>query len=168
MRILASPREHRPAESLVAARALVRDFPDNACFARSYATLSFTAGDFAACEQISRDILEKLNQGLPGYEATSGRAAAYHLGYLRQTRDHDPVQAADYFRRCLVFSETVQVTTGYYVFANAALARIAAQQQDVAAACRYYAVVVATAGKHAPQYAEARAYLRRHSSSKRS
>jgi hypothetical protein len=168
MRILASAREHRPAEALVAARALARNFPDNACFARSFATQAFTEGDFAACEQISRDILEKLNQGQPGYEATSGRAAAYHLGYLRQTRDHDPVQAADYYRRCLVFCETVQATTGYYVYANAALARLAAQQQDVATARRYYAVVVDKAGKHTPSYAEARAYLRRHASPKSS
>ena len=166
MRILASAREHRPAEALVAARALARDFPDNACFARSFATQAFAQGDFAACEQISRDILEKLHQGWAGYEATSGRVAAYHLGYLLQTRD--PVQAADYYRRCLVFSETVQLTTGYYVFANAALARLAVQQQDVAAACRYYVVVMAAADKHAPQYVEAQKYLRHHSASKSS
>ena len=82
-----------------------------------------------------------------------------------QTRDQDLVQAADYYRRCLVFSETVQFTTGYYVYANAALTRLAAQQQDVGAACRYYAVVVDKAGKHTPSYAEARTYLRRHDSS---
>ncbi len=162
MRILSSAREHQPVEALAAARSLAQEFPDNACFARSYATQAFTQGDFAACEQISRDILTKLNQGQPGYEASSGRAAAYHLGYLLQTRDRDPVQAADYYRRCIVFSETVQLTTGYYVFANAALARLAAQQQDVAAACRYYAVVIDKAGKHTPSYAEARAYLRRY------
>ena len=61
-----------------------------------------------------------------------------------------------------MFSETVQLTTGYYVFAHAALARLAAQQQDVAAACPYYAVVVNKAGKHEAQYAEAREYLRHH------
>ena len=168
LRIWGSTREHRPAESLVAARSLARDFPDNACFARSYATQAFAQGDFAACEQISRDILEKLNQGRAGYEAFSGRVAASHLGYLLQTRDRDPVQAADYYRRCLVFSETVQATTGYYVYANAALARLAAQQQDVAAARRYYAVVVDKAGKHTPSYTEARAYLHRHASPKSS
>ena len=87
MRIWGSAREHRPAESLVAAQSLARDFPDNACFARRYATQAFAQGDFAACEQSSRDILVKLNQGWAGYEATSGRVAAYHLGYLMQTRD---------------------------------------------------------------------------------
>ena len=168
MRIWGSAREHRPAEFLVAAQSLARDFPDDACFARRYATQAFAQGEFAACEQISRDILEKLNQGRAGYEAFSGRVAAYHLGYLLQTRDRDPVQAADYYHRCLVFCETVQATTGYYVYANAALARLAAQQQDVAAARRYYAVVVDKAGKHTPSYAEARAYLRRNTSPKSS
>lgn len=57
--------------------------------------------------------MEKLNQGQAGYEASSGRVAAYHLGYLMQTRDHDSVQAADYYRRCIVSSETVQFTPGY-------------------------------------------------------
>ena len=74
--------------------------------------------------------------------------AAYHLGYLLQTRDQDPVQAADYYRRCLVFSETLGQTTGYYVFANAALGKLAAQQPDVAVACRSYAVGVDKAGRH--------------------
>ena len=165
MRILGSAREHQPAEALAVARSLAQDFPDNACFARSYATLSFTEGDFAACEQSSRDLLAKLNKGLPGYEASSGRVATYYLAYLLQTRGRDPAQAADYYRRCIVFSETLGQTTGYYVFANVALARLAAQQQEVATACRYYAVVAAKAGKHAPQYAEARAYLRRHPAS---
>ena len=93
------------------------------------------------------------------------------MGYLLQTRDQDPVQAADYHRRCLLFSETLGQTTGCYVFANAALGKLADQQQDVAAACRYFAVVVDKivdrAGKHEARYAEARAYLRRHAGPER-
>jgi hypothetical protein len=146
-------------------KSLAQDFPDNACFARSYATQAFAEGEFDECEKMSRTILAKLNQGLAGYEASSGRVAAYYLGYLLQNRYRDPVQAADYYRRCLVFSETEQLTMGYYVFANAALARLAARQPDVITACRYYAVVVAKAGRHEPQYAEARAYLRQHRAS---
>lgn len=88
----------------------------------------------------------------------------YILGQLRQYRYHNPAKVRDYYRRCLVFSETIQLTTGYYVFANAALGDLAAQQRDVAAACRYNAVVVDKAGRHEPQYQEARAYLRRHGS----
>ncbi len=166
MRILGSAREHQPAAALAAARSLAQDFPDNACFARSYAAHAFSEGDFAACEQISRDILDKLNQGRAGYEASSGRVAAYYLGWLLQTQHHDPVQAADYYRRCIVFSETLGQTTGYYVFAHAALGQLAAQQQDIPAACRYYAVVLDKADKHEARYAEAQAYLRRYGSPK--
>ena len=163
MRILGSERENKTEEALAASRSLTQDFPDNACFARSFASQCFTEGEFTDLEKISRDLLTKLGRGLPGYEGTSGRVAAYFMGYLLQNRYHDAAQAADYYRRCIVFSETVQLTTGYYVFAHAALARLAAQQQNVAAACRYYAVVITKAGRHAPQYAEARAYLRQHS-----
>ena len=122
-------------------------------------------GEFAACEQLSRDILEKLNRSRASYEASSGRVAAYHVGYLMQTRYQNLALATDYYRRCPLLSETEQ-TTGYYVYANAVLARLAAQQQDVAAACRYYVEVVNQADRHTPQYAEARAYLHRHASSK--
>ena len=79
------------------------------------------------------------------------------------TREQDLVRAADYYRRCLVFSETVQLTSGYYVFANTALARLVAQHQDVAAACRYYEVVVEKADKHEACYRNARAYLSHYS-----
>ena len=166
MRILGSTREHQPAAALAAARSLTQDFPDNACFARSYASYAFSEGAFAECEQASRDILAKLNQGQAGYEASSGRVAAYYLGWLLQNKHHDPVQAADYYRRSVVFSETLGQTTGYYMFANAALGQLAAQQQDVPAALRYYAVVVDKAGKHEARYAEAQAYLRRYGSAK--
>ena len=78
------------------------------------------------------------------------------------TREQDLVQAADYYRCCLVFSETVQVTSGYYLFAGAALARLVSQHQDVAAACRYYEVFVEKADKHEACYRNARAYLSRY------
>jgi hypothetical protein len=67
-----------------------------------------------------------------GYEALAGRPAAYILGYLQQHLHHDLAQAQDYYRLCLVFSETIQLTTGYYLFASATLGDLAAQQQEVA------------------------------------
>ena len=66
-----------------------------------------------------------------------------------------------------MFSETVQLTTGYHMFANAARARLAAQQPDVAVACRSYAMGLDKAGQHEAgqheaRYAESRAISRRH------
>lgn len=164
--ILPSTREHQTAQALGLARQLVSEFPDNSRFQVDYAKLCFDQGQWEAAELTCQTILAKNSKGYVGYEALAGRPAAYILGYLQQHRYHNPAKAQDYYRRCLVFSETIQLTTGYYVFANAALGSLAAQQQDVATACRYYAVVVDKAGKHEPQYQEAHAYLRRHSSIK--
>ena len=146
------------------ARQLTTEFPDNSCFQVDYARLCFDQGEWEAAESTCQTVLVKNSQGYVGYEALAGRTAAYILGYLYQHRYHNPAKAQDYYRRCLVFAETIQLTSGYYVFANAALGNLAAQQRDVAAACRYYAVVVDKAGKHDPQYQEAHAYLHRHDS----
>jgi hypothetical protein len=166
--ILPSAREQQAAQALGLARQLATEFPDNSRFQVDYARLCFDQGQWDAAEATCQAILAKNSQGYVGYEALTGRTAAYILGYLYQHRYHNPAKAQDYYRRCLVFSETIQLMSGYYVFANAALGTLAAQQRDVAAACRYYAVVVDIAGRHELQYQAARAYLRRHNASSRS
>ena len=162
LRILGSERENNTAEAFLKARALVRDFPDNACFARTYASHAFTEGYFAECEQASRGILDKLNQGFTGYDAHSGRVAAYYLGYLMQNRRKDLAQAQDYYRRCLVFCETVGKTKGgYYLFSLTNLARIADSRRNVAEARRYFEQVATIAGRKSEVYREARDYLQK-------
>ena len=163
MRIMASERENKVDEALLTARSLVREFPDNAYFARSYANNAFMEGELAECEQTSRDILNKLNKGLPGYEGFSGRVASYYLGYVMQTRYRDYAKARDYYQRCLVFSESIQQTKGgYYLFSLSNLGRIAAANRDVTEACRYYEQVLAQAERKSERYKEARAYLSKH------
>ena len=162
MRILASARENRVVEALLVSRSLNKDFPDNAYFARSFASHCFIEGDFADCERTSRDILAKLGQGLPGYEGFSGRVAAYYLGYIMQNRYRDLAKAADYYRRCLVFSESVgQTTGGYYLFSLSNLGRIAVLNRNGSEAHRYFEQVVSQADHKSEIYKEARGYLRK-------
>ena len=162
MRIMASEREDKTEEAIQTSRGLVREFPDNACFARSFANHAFTEGEFAECEQTSRDILTKLGKGLPGYESISGRVASYYMGYLMQTRYRDYAKAKDYYLRCLVFSESLQQTKGgYYLFSLSNLGRIAAANRDVTEARRYFEQVLAQAERKSELYKEARTYLRR-------
>ena len=161
MRILSSDREKKTEEAMVVTHALTQDFPDNAYFARAYATQCFTEGYFTDLERTSRDILVKLGRGLPGYEGFSGRSASYFMGYLMQNRYRDLAKAADYYRRCLVFSESVGETTkGYYLFSLSRLGHIAATQRDVGEARRYFEQVVPLADHKSEAYKEARAYLR--------
>lgn len=168
MRINNSERERKPSEALPLARQLAQAYPDNAYFQRYYALLCFTAGEFGECERVSREMLDKLNRGLPGYESISGRYASYFLGWLLQNKYKDPEKAKDYFERCLVFSEAGgQTDGGYYLYAHGHLAKLAAQREDVAAARRHYEVVLKQSARKSTMHAEANAYLKTHQAGRR-
>jgi len=154
--------EHQTAQALTVARELVQKYPDNGYFARFYALLCFYQSDFAECERMSRDITTKIGAGMAGYEASSGRYASYFLGYLSQFKYRDLAQAKDYYQRCIVFAESNGETDGgYYLFANAALGRMADQAKDPVAARRYYQVVADKADRKSDQYKEAKTWLQK-------
>jgi len=161
MRILFN-EEHNAEESLPVAQALATAYPDNGYFQRFYALLAYDQGEFADCERVSRDILDKINKGMPGYEGISGRYASYFLGYLMQNRYRDYAKAKDYYQRCIVFAESTGDTSGgFYLFSHTNLARIADKQKDVTAAKRYYSTVVDMADRKSSDYKEAKAYLKK-------
>ncbi len=161
MRILKN-EENNAEEALPVAKYLATTYPDNGYFQRFYAHLAYDQGDFADCERVSREILDKINKGLPGYEGISGRYASYFLGYLMQNRYRDLAKAKDYYQRCIVFSESTGDTSGgFYLYANMNLARLAVKDKDAMAARRYYAVVVDKAERKSEQYKEAKAYLKK-------
>lgn len=154
--------EHKPKEAFPIAQHLALQYPDNGYFARFYGLLCFQKGEFAECERISRDILNKINIGMPGYEATSGRYATYYLGYLMQYKYRDIPKAKDFYQRCIVFAESNNETEGgYYIFANNYLGKIAEGEHDTAAARRYYKVVTDKADRKSDQYKEAKAWLKK-------
>ncbi|WP_400192005.1 tol-pal system protein YbgF [Hymenobacter sp. B81] len=162
MRIL-NNEENNPAASMPIARYLATRYPDNGYFQRFYALLSFNEGEFRECERASRDILDKLNRGYPGYEAISGRYATYFLGWLMQNKYKDLPKAKEYYQRCIVFAESTNETSGgFYLYANLNLARLADKDKDLKTALRYYTVVRDKADHKSEQYREAKAYLKKH------
>lgn len=161
MKILGSERENNSAAALQVARKLATEYPDNGYFERYYAMLCFNNGEHRKCEQVSLDILDKLNRGMPGYEGFSGRYATYYLGWLNQNKYKNSVKAKDYFQRCVVFSEaTGQTGVGYYVHANYNLAKIAEEENNVTVARRYFQVVLEKAERKSDIYNEAKDYLK--------
>ena len=126
--------------------------------------LAYDQGEFADCERVSREILDKINRGMPGYEGISGRYASYFLGYLMQNRYRDMAKAKDYFQRCIVFAESTGDTSGgFYLFANINLARMAVKTKDNAAAKRYYNVILDKADRKSEQHKEARVWFKKNS-----
>ena len=161
--ILDSDREHQTAAAYQLARQLATQFPDNAYFQLSYAKLAFKQGDLVESEQACRSVLRKYAIGQVGYEAYSCRPAAYILGYLMQHKYRDVAQAKDYFQRCVVYAEQAGTTRrGYYVFAQASLARLAVYERDESAARRYYRTIVEQTDTGQVEYEEARIWLHTH------
>jgi hypothetical protein len=161
LRILGSDREKQDDAALAVAKDLVSRYPDNGPFAREYAFLTFTQSRFRDCEKVSLDILDKLNQGYPGYEELSGRYATYYLGWIQETKYKNLAKAKDYYKRCIVFSELTDLTKGgYYLYANFNLAKMAAQENNTLTARRYFQVVLDKAERNSEPYQQAKAYLK--------
>ena len=165
MRILKN-EENRAEEAMPVARYLATTFPDNGFFQRFHALLAYDQGEFAECERVSLEILDKINRGLPGYEAISGRYASYFLGYLMQNRYRNLEKARDYYQRCIVFAESTGETSGgFYLFANVNLAHIAERNRDMVAARRYYETIQDKADRKSDQYKEAKMWLKKNKKS---
>ncbi|WP_019946568.1 tetratricopeptide repeat protein [Hymenobacter aerophilus] len=161
MKILQN-QENKPAEALPIAQQMATTYPDNGYFQRFYALMSYQVGDLRECERVSRDILEKINRGMPGYEGISGRYATFFLGSLMQNQYKDLEKARDYYQRCVVFSESTGDTEqGFYIYAVLNLARIAVKEPDPAAATRYYQEVLKKSERKSDAYKEAKAYLQK-------
>ncbi|RFP66323.1 tetratricopeptide repeat protein [Hymenobacter lapidiphilus] len=161
MKILQN-QENKPAEALPIAQQMATTYPDNGYFQRFYALMSYQVGDLRECERVSRDILEKINRGMPGYEGISGRYATFFLGSLMQNQYKDLDKARDYYQRCVVFSESTGDTQqGFYLYALLNLARIADKQPDPEAATRYYQEVLKKAERKSEAHNEAKAYLQK-------
>jgi hypothetical protein len=161
--ILNGPREKQPEAAYQVAQQLATQFPDNSRFQLDYAKLGFQTGKFTESELACRSVLQKYALGQVGYEAYSGRAAAYIMGYLMQFKYKDLAQAKDYYQRCIVYSEqSGMAKKSYYIFAEAGLARLAVQGKDVPTARRYYRAVVEDGDDGQDVYQEARKWLRAH------
>jgi len=161
MKILQN-QENKPTEALPLAQAMATTYPDNGYFQRFYALMSYQVGDLRECERVSRDILDKINRGLPGYEAISGRYATFFLGSLMQNQYKDLDKAREYYQRCVVFAETTNDTKqGFYLYALLNMGRIADKQKRPADAIRYYKEVQEKAERKSEAYNEARAYLKK-------
>ena len=161
--ILNSDRENKPADAYVLARQLATQFPDNSRFQLDYAKLAFKLGKFEESEAASLAVLRKYAAGQVGYGPYAGRAATYILGYLMQYKYRDLAQAKDYYQRCMAYSEQAGMAKqGYYIFAEAGLARLALHDSDPATARRYYRAVLEQSDNGEDSYIEARDWLRKH------
>jgi hypothetical protein len=150
------------ASAMSLAQYLASTYPDNPYFQRFYARMAFTEGNFTVAEQLSTQILDKINRKVFGYEAISGRYASFYLAYIQQYRNRDYAKAKGYYQQCINFAEQIgELESGYYISSFVNLARISDKEKNVRQAKQYYETVMRLADSKSDAEKEAKAYLRK-------
>jgi tetratricopeptide (TPR) repeat protein len=160
MRILNSYENDQP-QAFQISKYLAENYPDNPFFHRYYARMLYSMGRFAQAESVCKTILHRIDSGMIGYEATSGRYAAFFLGQIYDSRkDYD--QAKSYYELCVRYAEQIGATdSGYYLYALIALGEIAQRQGRKSDAKKYFQMVKKKADKKDEAFKDAKKRLKK-------
>lgn len=155
--------EDQPYKALPIAEYLATTFPDNPYFQRLYARMCYSQGKTEDVEKLSLDILDKINKGMPGYEATSGRYASFYLGYIyRHSYKKDKTKAHKYFDVCLQYcNQNKAFETGYYYYTLLNLMQMSIEEKNTLLATEYAEKIKDSAPKDHACYKEAHEYLKK-------
>ncbi len=160
MRILNSYENDR-FQALQISEYLFESYPNNPYFHRYYARMLYSVGRYAEAEPLCLDILARIDGGMTGYEATSGRYAAFFLGQMYEAKKNLP-DARKYYELCAKFAEEAGAfESGYYLYSLIALGEIHQAQGDKAEARRYFQMVRKQAGRKDEAFKDAKRRLKR-------
>ncbi|HQQ96904.1 MAG TPA: tol-pal system protein YbgF [Cyclobacteriaceae bacterium] len=153
--------ENKNDQALQLSEYLHTTYPDNAYFHRYYARMLYARGMFPELEVQSKEILARIDSGQIGYEATSGRYAAFFLGQLGDMRKQ-PVEAKKYYQLAVRYAEDRGATdSGYYLYSLISLGEIAAKEGNKAEAARYFKEVKKKADRKDEAFKDAKRRLKK-------
>jgi hypothetical protein len=159
MRILNS-YENDQVRAFQISEYLHETYPDNPYFHRYYARMLYYQSRFTEAEPVCQRILVLIDSGKVGYEATSGRYAAFFLGQIYEARRRLD-EAKKYYEMGMRFAEQVNATeSGYYLYSMIALGEIAQKQGNSAEAKRLFKEVKKRAGRKDEAFKSAKRRLK--------
>ncbi|MBL7858088.1 MAG: tetratricopeptide repeat protein [Cyclobacteriaceae bacterium] len=160
MRILNSYENDQP-RALQISDYLYSTYPDNPFFHRYYARMLYSMGKFTEAEPVCRQILHNIDSGKVGYEATSGRYAAFFLGQIYEARKNLDA-AKQYYELCVKYAEQIESTdSGYYLYSLIALGEIAEKQGNTAEAKKYFKEAKKKSGRKDEAFKDAKRRLKK-------
>ena len=152
--------ENQNEQALQLSEYLFKSYPDNPYFHRYYARMLYARGMYADMERESKAVLTRIDSGKLGYEATSGRYAAFFLGQLGEAR-RQPEQSKKYYQMAVQYAEQSGATdSGYYLYSLIALGEIAQKQGNKAEARKYFKEVKDKAGRKDEAFKDAKRRLK--------
>ena len=153
--------EKRPEDALRIVEYLHEKFPNNPYFHRSYARYLYTTGKWTQAMQESLEIMDRMEQKQFGYEATSGRYAAFYLGEYYY-RIGNTIEAKRYYSKTATLGEESESQeSGYYLFSLISLGKIATAEKNKALAKTYFNQVKRYAKRKHPAHQEARNFIKK-------
>jgi len=160
MRILNS-YENDQARAFQISEYLYQTYPDNPYFHRYYARMLYSRGMHVELEKECKAIINRIDSAQLGYEATSGRYAAFFLGQLYEgKKKHE--EAKKYYLQAIKYAEQIEATeSGYYLYSILALGEIAEKQGDKKLAKKYFDEVKKKAGRKDEAYKDAKRRLKK-------
>jgi tetratricopeptide (TPR) repeat protein len=160
MRILNS-YENDQMQAMQISQYLIESHPDNPFFHRYYARMLYSVGRFAEAEPVCKEILARIDSGMIGYEATSGRYAAFFLGQIYESKKN-LIEARKYYELCVQYAEEIgAVDSGYYLYSLISLGEINQAQGNKAEARRYFQLVRKKADRKDAAFKDAKRRLKR-------
>lgn len=159
MRILNS-YENEPLRAFQLAEYLHQTYPHNPYFHRYYARTLYSRGMFTDLEVESKEIINRIDSGYVGYEATSGRYASFFLGQMYDVRKNT-TEAKKYYELALKYAEQNDATeSGYYLYSLIALGEIATKEKDKKKAEYYFKEVKKRSGRKDEAFKDAKRRLK--------
>ena len=153
--------EKRPEDALRIVEYLHEKFPNNPYFHRSYARYLYTTGKWTQAMQESLEIMDRMEKKQFGYEATSGRYAAFYLGEYYY-RIGNTIEAKRYYSKTATLGEESESQeSGYYLFSLISLGKIATAEKNKALARTYFNQVKRYAKRKHPAHQEARNFIKK-------
>ena len=153
--------EKRPEDALRIVEYLHEKFPNNPYFHRSYARYLYTTGKWTQAMQESLEIMDRMEKKQFGYEATSGRYAAFYLGEYYY-RIGNTIEAKRYYSKTATLGEESESQeSGYYLFSLISLGKIATAEKNKALARTYFNQVKRYAKRNHPAHQEARDFIKK-------
>jgi tetratricopeptide (TPR) repeat protein len=160
MRILNSYENDQP-RAFEISRYLHETYPDNPFFHRYYARILYSMGRYSVAEPVCLNILGRIDSAQLGYEATSGRYAAFFLGQIYESHKK-PDDAKKYYKLCIRFADQIDAAdSGYSLYSLIALGEIAEQQGNKAEAKKYFKEVKKKSGRKDEAFKTAKKRLKK-------
>jgi hypothetical protein len=159
MRILNS-YENDQQQALQISKYLNENYPDNPFFHRYYARMLYSTGRYNESEVVCKSILNRIDSTMLGYEATSGRYAAFFLGQIFDSRKNYS-EAEKYYKLCVKYAEQIGAQeSGYYLYSLIALGEICQREERMDEAKKYFQLVKKHASRKDDAFKDAKRRLK--------